>query len=81
MSDMPSIPTMLKQIRCLTQDARERISLLRPAWGVHLADDTLCRIAETIDTLEVALAPTERDEPEDATSAVMAGRSTTRGTP
>ena len=70
MYDNETIRATLKQMRALTHDGRERISILRPAWGAHLADETMRRLSEAIDVLEAALG---RDAEPDRKKAASGG--------
>ena len=64
----------IRQMRALVRDARERITPLRPAWSVHLADETLCRLHEVLDALEADIVHSAaEDSPSD-----VAGDSTHR---
>ncbi len=46
----------IKKIRALIQAGRERVSVLAPAWGAHLAGETMRRLGEAIDELEKEIA-------------------------
>lgn len=69
MPDKLKVQTTIVQMRALIRQGRERIYALRPAWGVHLADQAMCRLAEAVDQLEAAIGA-EGSEPR----AVEGGR-------
>jgi len=58
MFDRPKVQTTISQMRALIQDGRERLYALRPAWGVHLADQTMRRLSEALDQLETQIGLT-----------------------
>ena len=74
MLDANKMQASLKQMRALLQDGRERISALRPAWGAHLAGETLRRLGESVDELEALIDTVSQEEGEPASTGVSSSK-------
>jgi hypothetical protein len=62
--DHEAVRERLKTVRALIKSARERVPALRPAWGAHLAAETLARLSTSIDRLEEEIGMTGAEERE-----------------
>ncbi|HEU4401262.1 MAG TPA: hypothetical protein VFT43_04085 [Candidatus Polarisedimenticolia bacterium] len=51
MTHQGTVQEQIKRMRALIQAGRERVSMLSPAWGAHLAGETMRRLGEVVDEL------------------------------
>ena len=61
--DQESVRERLRKVRALIQSARERVAALRPAWGAHLASETLLRLKQAVEELEREIGVPGAEEP------------------